>query len=67
MVEKIIKIMNLIIETETQEMVFKLLAKTMNLVCKSEEEMDDYFLGLMMQKNSIQKLSKSEASEFETF
>lgn len=39
----------------------------MNLICKSEEEMDDYFLGFMMQKNSIQKLSKSEASEFETF
>lgn len=61
--------MHLIIETvtEDQELVFKLMAKTMNLVCKSEDEMEDHYLGLMMQKTPLKKLTTVEATDFEAF
>ena len=61
--------MNLIIETltESQEILFKNLASELNLICKSEEEMEDENLVRIMQSEPFESMSVDELKEYELY
>lgn len=65
----IYKNMDLIIKdiTESQEELFKKLALELNLVCKSDEEMEDEHLVRMMQSEPMVIATEEEIKEFRDY